>query len=343
MKKALSVILILAMCVALVAGCSGGSEGTSGEGGENDPLVVAVQSYYCSFPVGLMLEEKMADEFDCPFEIEVFSSGATINEAMGEWDVAVTGGAFVYALANYDCKLIAHQLDGTGNNDILARKDNPILDVLGDKEAMAEIVKGSTILTNIGTTGHYALTLWLKNMGLESSDVNLVSQEFANVYASWMAGEGDFAVLCAPYCNYDWDELGSEKIATLESEGGHLYEATVCTADAYENRYDDVVKFVQMLYTACDELAADPQLTFDTAKQWYTDWGREISDEELQAEVDAKPVFTSDYAKQIDLTEFAVSYAEYFADQGLIEKDRVETVKENCANDLLEDALASFN
>src|SRR5699024_4706419 len=125
--------------------------------------------YYCSFPVGLMLEEKMADEFDCPFEIEVFSSGATINEAMGEWDVAVTGGAFVYALANYDCKLIAHQLDGTGNNDILARKDNPILDVLDDKEAMAEIVKGSTILTNIGTTGHYALTLWLKNMGLESS------------------------------------------------------------------------------------------------------------------------------------------------------------------------------
>ena len=103
------------------------------------------------------------------------------------------------------------------------------------------------------------------------------------------------------------------------------------------------MKFVQMLYTACDELAADPQLTFDTAKQWYTDWGREISDEELQAEVDAKPVFTSDYAKQIDLTEFAVSYSEYFADQGLIEKDRVETVKENCANDLLEDALASFN
>ena len=344
MKKRVSVVLVVAMCLSLLAGCSGGKKDSSGkdEKKEKDPLVVAVQSYYCSSPVGLIMEEKMAEEFDCPFEIEVFSSGATINEAMGEWDVAVTGGAFVYALANYDCKLIAHQLDGTGNNDIMARKDDPILDVLGDKEKTAEMLRGSTILTNIGTTGHYALTLWLKNLGVETSEVNLVSQEFANVYASWIAGEGDYAVLCAPYCNYDWDELGSEVIASLESEGGNLYEATVCTKDAYENRYDDVVKFVEMLYTACDELAADEQLAFKTAKDWYAEWGKETSDEDVQAELDAKPFFTSEDAKEIDLTDFAVSYAEYFVDQGLVEKDRLDTVRENCANDVLKDALAAF-
>lgn len=344
MKRIVSVILVVMMSVLLVIGCgkeSGQADGSTKEA-EKEPLVVAVQSYYCSSPVGLILAENMAEKYDCPFEIEVFSSGATINEAMGEWDIAVTGGAFIYALANYDCKLIGHQLDGTGNNDIMARDGDPILDVLGDKEKMAECVKGSTILTNVGTTGHYALTLWLKNMGLESGDVNLVSQEFANVYSSWIAGEGDFCVLCAPYCNYDWDELGSKVVGTLESEGGHLYEATVCTADAYENRYDDVVKFVEMLYEACDKLAADEDLAFDTVKNWYADYGKEISDEDVQAELDAKPFFTSDDAKNIVLTDFAKSYGEYFIEQGLIEADRIDTIEKNCASDVLEDALSAL-
>ena len=38
------------------------------------------------------------------------------------------------------------------------------------------------------------------------------------------------------------DEMNTTVVATLDSIGGELYEATVCTKDAYENRYDDVVK-----------------------------------------------------------------------------------------------------
>lgn len=340
MKKILSVVLVSAMCIAMAAGCSGKNEERDTSGNKKkEPLVVAVQSFYCSAPVGLIMENNWAQEYDCPFEIKVFNGGAPINEAMGEWDIAVTGGAFIYALANYDCKLIGHQIDGTGGNDILARSDSPIWDAAGDKEKMAEVVKGSTILTNVGTTGHYALTLWLDNLGLSAGDVNLVSQEFANVYASWLAGEGDFCVMTPPYSHENWEEKGSKVVTNLAEEGGRLYEAVVCTSEAFENRYDDVKTFMEMLYRACDEMAADQKLAFDIVDKWYTDCGKDIEHDVIQGELDTKPFVTLQEASQMDLTEFAADYGGYYVSQGLIEKDRLESITQNCAEELLKEAV----
>lgn len=340
MKKILSVMLVLAMCAALTMGCADKKkESKTSDKAEKKPLVVAVQSYYCSAPVGLIMENNWAEEYDCPFEIKVFNGGAPINEAMGEWDIAVTGGAFIYAMANYDCKLIGHQIDGTGGNDILAREDSPIWDAAGDKKKMAEAVKGSTILTNVGTTGHYALTLWLDNLGLTAGDVNLVSQEFANVYASWLAGEGDFCVMTPPYSHENWEERGSKVVTTLEKEGGKLYEATVCTNDAYEERYDDVKKFMQMLYRACDELANDQKLAIEIVEKWYSDCGKDIEASVIQGELDTKPFVTKEEALGMDLKEFATNYGEYYMSQGLIEKEKLESITSNCAEKLFKEAL----
>ncbi len=351
MKRTLSMLLTLGMLIACFAGCAapapapqaqGGSAPSQTSGGAaapKAPLRIAVQSMYASYPVGVILAEEMAKDYGLELEILVFSSGATINEAMGQWDIAVTGGAFVYALANYDCKLIAHQLDGTACNDFVCRPDSKYAAVKDDPAALKEAVKGSNVLCNVGTTGHYAFTLWLEKMGLNPEDVNFMSMDFATVYSSWMAGEGDLCVMVAPYVNYDH---GGVTLGSLAEAGGNLYEATVCTKQAYEERYDDVVAFVEMLYKACDKLAADENLAFETAKAWYIDHGKEMADSEVLAEVEAKPVFTSSYAKTLDLTTFAVSYAQYFIDRELIEADKLEAVKANCANDVLLDAMKAF-
>lgn len=335
MKKGISVLVLCALIFTTMFGVIP----VSADEAESEPLVVAVQSYYCSYPVGLIQAKEMAKDYGLNLEYEVFSSGATINEAMGEWDIAVTGGAFVYALANYNCKLIAHQIDGTACNDIVCRPDSKYAEVKDDPEALKEAVRGSNILCNVGTTGHYGCCLWLASLGLTPEDVNFISMEFATVYNSWLAGEGDLCVMIAPYCNYESDDV---VLSSLGACGGHLYESTVCTQDAYENRYDDVVKFVQLLYKACDELYADPDLQLETAYNWYVDNGKEMEKDAVLAEVEAKPVFNSEYAKQLDLTEFACSYAEYFASQEFIEEGQLETVKANCANDVLTDAMKDF-
>ncbi len=351
MKRLLSAVLVLSIALLCLAGCTSpagpanGSSGSSITPSENpsatkkEPLRVAVQSMYCSYPVGLILAEDMAKDYGLELEISVFSSGATINEAMGDWDIAVTGGAFVYALANYDCKLIAHQIDGTACNDFVCRPGTKYDAAKNDSKALAEAIKGSRVLCNVGTTGHYAFMLWLEALGLTSTDVNFMSMDFATVYSSWTAGEGDLCVMVAPYANYDH---GGVILNSLKGIGGNLYESTVCTADAYENRYDDVVSFVEMLYKACDKLAADEDLAFKTAKAWYVDHGKEMGDDAVLAEYKAKPVFTSEYAKSLDLTRFATSYAKYFVSQGLIEEDKLDTVTANCANDILKDAMKAF-
>lgn len=347
MKKTLALLLTFVMSLSLLTGCGAKKEeaapAASGSAAVSEtvsaePLTVAVQSFYCSS----MVEYIQANELDkaAGLDIEwlVFNGGAPINEAMGEWDIAVTGGAFVYALANYDCRLVAHQVNGTDGNYVVARKGDPLTEAKTPEE-MAECVRGKTLLTCIGTTGHYTLNLWLESIGVSPDECEIMNLEIANVYSSWVAGEGDYAVLTEPYCYYDMDEMNTEIVATLESIGGELFESTVCTAKAYENRYDDVVKFVDLLYQACDALAADEELAVETVVNWYTNCGKTLTPEEARTSIQGKPFISSEEAKGITLGEFATSYASWFESRELIDATGLENVKANIASDVFADAL----
>lgn len=335
MKKLCTLLLVMAMTVCMLAGCDGKSDN------KDEPLRVAVQSYYCSAMVEYIQANKLAENAGLDIEWIVFNGGAPINEAMGEWDIAVTGGAFVYALANYDCKLIAHQVNGTGGNYICVRKDDPLLNAKTPEE-IADCVRGKTLLSCFGTTGHYTLSLWLESIGVDPSECNMMNLEIANVYSSWVAGEGDIAVLTEPYCYYDMDAMNTTIYATLESIGGELYESTVCTSKAYQNRYDDVVKFTELLYTACDALAADQELAVQTVIDWYTSCGKTLSEEEARQAVEAKPFISSEEAGNITLGQFAKSYAGWFASRELIDATGLKNVEENIATDVFSDALKNL-
>lgn len=338
MKKTMKRTMALALTVIMVLGLLSGCGTSHSNEDSSEPLRVAVQSYYCSSMVEYIQANQLAEAAGLDIEWLVFNGGAPINEAMGEWDIAVTGGAFVYALANYDCRLVAHQVDGTDGNYVVARKGDP-LTAAKTAEEMAECVRGKTLLTCIGTTGHYTLNLWLESIGVSPDECEIMNLEIANVYSSWVAGEGDYAVLTEPYCYYDMDEMNTEIVATLESIGGELFESTVCTADAYKNRYDDVVKFVSILYQACDALAADEDLAVETVVNWYTNCGKTLEKEEALTSIQGKPFISSGEAKEITLGEFATSYAAWFASRELIDASGLENVKANIASDVFQDAL----
>lgn len=308
---------------------------------EKEPLRVAVQSFYCSSMAQYIQDSGLLDELDYEVEWIVFNGGAPINEAMGEWDVAITGGAAVYALANYECKLIAHQVNGTDGNYIIARNDDPILNA-GTVEEQAELVRGKTILCTFGQTGHYTANLWLESLGVDPSECNLVNLEVANVYNSWVAGEGDYAVLTEPYCYYDMDAIDSTVFATLDSVGGALFESTVCTKAAYENRYDDIVAFVQILYKATDALSKDEDMAAESVSAWYEACGKTLSLEDAKTSLEGKPMIGIDEAKTITLGEFMNSYAAWFASRELIDATGLENVKNNIASDVLADALGGL-
>jgi NitT/TauT family transport system substrate-binding protein len=333
-------VLVLALCVFTFGLTVNATAG--GQSGGKQPLKVAVQSFYASCPAGLIQKEKWAEQAGLDIEWLVFNGGQVINEAMGEWDIAVTGGAFVYALANYDCKLIAHQINGTDGNYVIARNGDPIINLKNNKAAAANQVRGKTLLTVFGTTSHYLLNLWLQSLGVRPDECNLVNLEFANVYPSWVAGQGDYCVLTAPYSYYDMDKMNSTVIASIESCGSALYEATVCTKNAYEKRYDDVVKFTELLYRACDAMAKDQKLALQTAWDWYSDNGKTLKEEEVLAEINGKPFISSAQAKNITLGKFAMDYASWFEARELIDAEGLKNVQKNIAADVFKAALSKL-
>ncbi len=332
MKKILALTLALLMIFAL---CS------TEVFADKEPLRVAVQSFYCSSMAEYIQDSGPLDDLDYEVEWLVFNGGAPINEAMGEWDVAITGGAAVYALANFQCKLIAHQVNGTDGNYVVAREGDPILEAATPEE-QAEILKGKTILCTFGQTGQYTANLWIDSLGIDPSEVSMMNLEVANVYNSFVAGEGDYAVVTEPYCYYDLESLGIKVFATLDSVGGALYESTVCTGKAYKDRYDDIVDFVQVIYKATDALNQDPEMAAESVAAWYSACGKEMSIEDAKTSLAGKPMIGIAEAKTITLGDFMNSYAAWFASRELIDEDGLENVKKNIASDIFADALAGL-
>lgn len=118
MKKFMALILAVVLVASLMAGC-GKSETPAAttekpestekaDASEAQVLRVSVQPYLVSSMVQYIKDNQLAEKAGLNVEYYVFNNGAAINEAMGEWDISITGGAFVYAMANYDCKLVGH-------------------------------------------------------------------------------------------------------------------------------------------------------------------------------------------------------------------------------------------
>ena len=138
------------------------------------------------------------------------------------------------------------------------------------------------------------------------------------------------------------NEINSTVFATLDSGGGSLVESTVCTKAAYENRYDDIVAFVQVLYKATDALSKDEDMAAESVSAWYEACGKTLSLEDAKTSLEGKPMISIEEAKTIKLGDFMNSYAAWFESRELIDATGLENVKNNIASDVFADALAGL-
>ena len=109
----------------------------------------------------------------------------------------MTGGAFVFGVANYDAKVVGSHIDGTGGNELYVRPDSPIAQVKGynptypDVLGSPETVKGAKIIMATGTTSQLCAVKWLEAVGVQEEDVELVNMEYAAGYQAFLAGQAD--------------------------------------------------------------------------------------------------------------------------------------------------------
>lgn len=348
--KRLSAFLLICVFVFLSASCGKDESSNKASAPPTDtrpPLRVAVQSFYCSSMAGLIRSKGWDLEAGIPFEITAYPDGVQLNHALsnGDWDVAITGAAFIYAMVNNDAFLIAHQIDGTGGNIIVCRNNSPLLQVRGFNPTCPDIygdpstVKGLEILCNVGTAAHYTLSNWLESIGVKESDITILNSDFDQSYYQFIEGVGDLSSLTPPNSFKNLNSQGWTKVASLDDLGAQLLESTLCSRNAYEERRDDIVKFVQLLYRANDMMNTDKKLKFETVQNWYKQYGKNLSADEINAEIASKPLIGSEQARSMDLNDFAMKYAEYFVNTGIFKPEQLPTVKEHIAGDILSEAL----
>ena len=166
LRKFFSCCIALLLCLAISAP------------GFSAPLTkvrTAWMDEFEAFPIWYAKEKGWDKEAGLDLEILYFTSGMAILNALpsGEWQYAAIGAvpAMMGAL-RYNTYVIANADEEFLINRVLVRPDSPIAKVKGWNKDYPEVlgspetVKGKTFLTTTVSSAHYALSVWLRVLGL---------------------------------------------------------------------------------------------------------------------------------------------------------------------------------
>ena len=180
MKKTVAIILSILLCTSVFG--NGNSE-KQAQG--NTKLKVGVLAAMTALPVVDIVEQGLDKQNGIEIELVQFTTGAPMNEAMaaGEIDADCIGAAGVFALANFNAKMVAEICNDTIAIELFARPDSPIVATKGYNHAYPEVygtpesIKGRTVLCPAGTLSQYEVSKYLDVFGLTVDDVNYVPRE----------------------------------------------------------------------------------------------------------------------------------------------------------------------
>lgn len=357
-KRMAAMFMTCVLGLGILSGCALTPEsaqkqdGSSEESGGEDlkTLKVAVQPYYNGMQMAYIKDQKLDEKNGLNIELSVYSNGSTQNEALAAnlWDVAMTGGAFVFGVANYDAKVIGNHIDGTGGNEIWVRPDSPIAEVKGynptypDVLGSPDTVKGAKIIMSTGTTSQLCAVKWLEAIGVNEEDVEMVNMDYASGYQAFVAGEADAVVLVSPYC-YDAPDQGWVKAADLINLDTPNYEVIVASNDAYENKKDEITTFMSLVYEANNVLENDFEKKVEYTMKWYGDNANEVTEESARAECELKPLITSEKAEALEMGVYEKEYAEFMVMIDKLESSKIDVVESNVKSEISEAALEQLD
>lgn len=303
-KRMLAVLLSLTMVMGLTA--CGQSESTQATDAstsdsvaadastnekapeERPVLNIGTMALTCGIPVLYAQEQGYFKDAGLNVNIEIFATGAPINEAIAaeQIDIAVSGFASVYSLANANCTWLA-DVNTTGGMALYARPDSTIAQCEEENGMIgsAEALKGLQVLEPLGTAVQYMTESYAENFGLVPSDLNQVNMEFASAYQAFTTGEGDIIAANPPY-SYSLNEDGYTRLCTFEDATGvNMCDGCFARNAVVEERSEEVQLFVDCLVKAMDDLQ-DDALRSEYTKKVYEENAISCSDSDLAHEIE---------------------------------------------------------
>jgi sulfonate transport system substrate-binding protein len=210
-KKLLSLLLVTALGASVLAGCgsnsSSSSESNSNEVASNNAVEgisatevnIAIQPSGAFIPLYIAKENGWIEDALAEYGVEVnwtsFESGPPINESLaaGSSDIGVLGDVPTVSgiAAGQDNVVFQTTAEGTRAYAILIPADSSV-------SSVAEL-KGKTIATVVGSTGHNLFEKALSKEGLDvSKDVNLVNISAGDAATVLGTGEADAVAIWEP-------------------------------------------------------------------------------------------------------------------------------------------------
>lgn len=347
MKKLIAILLLLCM-VGTLAACSKDDGAASDGSGEAAPLRVGLMPSAVGAPVQYAQENGYFDEAGVAVEMVIFPDGGAINEAIaaGELDIACSGAATVFALANGENVLIG-DVEMSGGMGIWVQPDSDILSVQGEIEAhpdmygSAETLKGKSFITNLGTASQFNILRYLQQFGLSDADIELINMDWAAGVQAFTAGEADAIATFAPY-SFQAEEAGGILCCTFEdATETELYDMVFTSKKVLSERREDVVAFTSAFYRATEELATDDALRAEFSQKWFAEEGREYDDETMAQEIKDRPYVTKELMASDNyiLGDAMYDYAAFNVSIGKIEEDQMENMKTCYDSSVISEAL----
>ncbi|MFR3787358.1 MAG: ABC transporter substrate-binding protein [Agathobaculum desmolans] len=310
LQRGISTVVAAALMVGSLAGCgtnpssNGKDEGSTGSSSET--LNVGVLVSTVGIPALYAEDQGWFEEAGLDVNLITFPTGAPVNEAIAaqELDIACSGFASVYSLANAGCVWLA-DINSTGGMGIYAREDSDIVkagknltdypEVYGSAEAL----KGVQILEPLGTSAQFATESYLAKFGLTGDDVEQVHMEYAPAFQAFETGEGDLNS-CSPPYSYDMVDAGYVEVCSFEDATDvSMCDGCFARGEVVENRADDVQKFVDVLVRAMDALQ-DEQLRFDYTIERYASNAQDFTDDQMRREIEDRKYYGKDLLSKQD-------------------------------------------
>ena len=260
--KSITALTLIAVLAVSLAGCSGSkTNGGASQTSKSEVLRVGILPLSVGVPVQYAADQGWFEEEGLNVSLEYFATGAPVNEAIAaeELDIACSGFASIYSLANAGCVWLA-DVNTTGGMGLYARSDSDVVGAgknLADGSEIygsAETLKGKKVLEPLGTAVQYMTECYAAKFGLTPSDVEQVNMEYASAFQAFQTGEGDIAAMNPPY-SYQMEDLGYKKICSFEDATGvNMCDGSFARGEVVKDRPEDVAKFVKCLVRAMDEL-----------------------------------------------------------------------------------------
>jgi NitT/TauT family transport system substrate-binding protein/sulfonate transport system substrate-binding protein len=230
----------------------------------------------------------------------------------------------------------------------MVRPDSPILGQKGVNTAFpetygsADLVRGKTVLVTTVSSGHYALSTWLKRLGLKDSDVVIKNMDQGQMLAAFESGIGDIAVLWAPSMFIGMSK--GWKVANKDSQqGANMVNVLVAEKKFADENPELVAKFLKVYLEGINEMKTKNEALAGGFSKFLKDWAG-VKMTESDAALDIREHTVYDLQAQLkffdnskgpsEVEQWMAGMADFFVEQGKFKREEMDkTLKSGFVTD----------